>query len=105
MVKLIIFSLFFRFQFATGNDKQNEGYNDVVAEKLIAATSEFGQRINEMTVNDMKEFILRISEEAAQELLLSLPNKHINKECVMNTCNYKIGLFVSYPPPTPQKLL
>ena len=49
--------------------------------------------MQEMTVNDMKEFILRISEEAAQELILSIPNKHINKECVMNTYNYVIDLW------------
>ena len=85
-------SIFFRFQFAAGNEKQNEGFDAVVAEKLISPTSEFGRRMQEMTVNDMKEFILRISEEAAQELLLSIPIKHINKECVMNTYNYVIDL-------------
>ena len=45
-----------------------------------------------MTENDMKELIMRISEEAAQELVLSIPRKLINKECVMNTVN---GLLVS----------
>ena len=80
-------SWFFRFQFAAGNDQQNEGFNAVVAEKLISTTSGFGRRMNEMSVNDIKELLLRISEEAAQELLLSIPNKHINKERVMN--NYK----------------
>ena len=95
MVKLIIFSLFFRFQFATGNGKQNEGFNAVVAERFISQTSEFGRRMREMTLNDTKELILRISEEAAQELLLSIPKKHINKEHVMNTYKYIVGLLVS----------
>ena len=39
----------------------------------------------EMTVNDMKQLLLSISEEIAQELLLSIPNEHINKERVMKT--------------------
>ena len=82
-------SWLFRFQFAAGNDQQNA----VVAEKLISTTSEFGRRMNEMSVNDIKELLLRISEEAAQELLLSIPNKHINKERVMNTYKYISDFF------------
>ena len=49
--------------------------------------------MKEMDVNDMKELILRISGEAAQELLMSIPNEHINKERVMKTYKY-IGLSV-----------
>ena len=47
----------------------------------------------EMTVNDMKQLLLSISEETAQQLLLSIPNEHINKERVMKTYKY-IGLSV-----------
>ena len=41
--------------------------------------------MKKMSSKDLKELILRISEEAAQELLLSIPTENIDKECVMNT--------------------
>ena len=82
----------FRFQYAAGNNEQNEGFDAVVADKLISPTSEFGRRMKEMSVNDMKQLLLRISEEAAQELLLSIPNEHINKECVMKTNKFQFDI-------------
>ena len=79
------FVIIFRFQFAAGNKNQNEGFDAVVSEKLISPTSGFGRRMMEMTVNDMKQLLLSISEETAQQLVLSIPNEHINKERVMKT--------------------
>ena len=48
--------------------------------------------MKEMSVNDMKQLLLMISEEAAQELLLSIPNEHINKERVMNTNKFQFDM-------------
>ena len=72
------------YRFQNGNGKKNEIFDAAVADKFISSTSDFGQRLKEMTVKDLKTFILGISDEAAEELISFILKESLNKECVMN---------------------
>ena len=78
----LFFICCYRFQYANG--VKNEIFDAAVAEKLISSTSDFGQRLKEMNVKDLKTFILGISDEAAEEIISFIPKQSLNKECVMN---------------------
>ena len=87
-ISINVFYLFliccYRFQYANG--KKNEIFDAAVADKFISSTSDFGQRLKEMTVKDLKTFILGISDEVAEELISIIPKESLHKECVMNIC-------------------
>ena len=68
----------YRIQYANG--KNNEIFDAAVAEKFISSTSDFGQRLKEMTVEDLKTFLLGISDEAAEEFISFTPKESLNKE-------------------------
>ena len=72
----------YRIQYANG--KKNEIFDAAVADKFISSTSDFGQRLKEMTVKDLKTFILGISDEVAEELISIIPKESLHKKCVMN---------------------